>query len=321
MGARHWRERLLRRGYPFPASGAADDELAALIGHAGVEYYFPLGASDPEAAARKAQTIHRMAVKEGWQAVCRQFSRELMLGFEWCANPLLWTYTTIHTLVRLQTETKPDPGNARVLVVESDAGIRRALVWCLNHQPGFSGVSGDSGKAFAAAVAKHQPRLVLLNRSLAGQVGFEVPGQLAPLGQDMFGLTYSVAVDGDRLFVSTPGGAAGYLLKRVRPEKLLEPILDAAGRLDFAAGDLPGRVKAYFKGLLQPRPDPDAAGSARLTPREHEVLALLSKGRVDKEIATALGISVWTVHGHVKKIFERLQVRTRTEAAVRYLEK
>ena len=48
---------------------------------------------------------------------------------------------------------------------------------------------------------------------------------------------------------------------------------------------------------------------------------LLSKGCVDKEISTAMGISVWTVHGHIKKIFERLNVRTRTEAVIRHLEK
>jgi len=51
------------------------------------------------------------------------------------------------------------------------------------------------------------------------------------------------------------------------------------------------------------------------------VMVLLSKGSVDKEIAQALGISVWTVHGHIKSIFERLQVHTRTEAVVRFLEK
>jgi DNA-binding NarL/FixJ family response regulator len=51
------------------------------------------------------------------------------------------------------------------------------------------------------------------------------------------------------------------------------------------------------------------------------VLALLTKGLVDKEIAQAMGISIWTVHGYIKSIFERLQVHTRTEAVVRYLEK
>jgi DNA-binding NarL/FixJ family response regulator len=319
--ARYWRERLLLRRYRFAASGEAENDLAALIEHAGVEYYFPLGTREPEAAARKAQSIYQMAVKRGWDSVCRQFPRELMLGFEWCANPILWTYTTIHTLTAPTTEPKPKTGGQHVLVVESEAGIRRALVWCLNQHTGLSAVACESEAAFATAFAPQSPQMVLLNRNMAGRIGFESPGQLAPIRQNVMALTYSVAVDGDRLFVSTPGGAEGYLLKRVKPEKLLEPVLDVAGRPNFAAKNLLAQVKTYFKGLLQPRLDPDAASLARLTPREREVLALLSKGCVDKEIAQALNISVWTVHGHVKKIFERLRVRTRTEAVIRYLEK
>jgi DNA-binding CsgD family transcriptional regulator len=58
-----------------------------------------------------------------------------------------------------------------------------------------------------------------------------------------------------------------------------------------------------------------------LTRREHEILELLSKGYPDKEIANALGISSWTVHGHVKNIFAKLDVHTRTEAVVRSLQK
>ena len=79
-------------------------------------------------------------------------------------------------------------------------------------------------------------------------------------------------------------------------------------------------MKLYFNGLLH-LASQNTGALAKLTPRENEVLVLLSKGCVDQEIASALGISAWTVHGHIKKIFERLQVRTRTEAVVRYLEK
>ena len=81
------------------------------------------------------------------------------------------------------------------------------------------------------------------------------------------------------------------------------------------------RVKYYFQELLQLHSSHDNSELAKLTRREREVLELLSKGCVDKEIAQAMGISVWTVHGHIKKIFKRLNVRTRTEAVIRYLEK
>ena len=61
--------------------------------------------------------------------------------------------------------------------------------------------------------------------------------------------------------------------------------------------------------------------TAKLTDREHEIMNLLSRGCVDKEIADALQISIWTVHGHLKRIYEKLGVHTRTEAAIKFLDK
>jgi len=95
----------------------------------------------------------------------------------------------------------------------------------------------------------------------------------------------------------------------------------ADGKYSASAADPLTPVKLFFRGLLRPRANAHTDALAKLTKRENEVLLLLSKGGVDKEIASAMGISLWTVHGHIKKIFERLGVRTRTEAVVRYLEK
>jgi len=322
--ADEWRQRLLLRRYRFPASGGSENDFAVRIDHGGLGYYFPLGESDVARAAAKADQIHQTATGQGWNAVAKKFSRELMVGFEWCANPILWSYTTIHTLVG-PTADKPsrpeDAGLARVLIVETDAGVARALEWCVNQHPGLRGLICDSPASFEEAFAAQKPQAVLLNRNVAGRVGFDSSGQAATFRANVPALAYSCAMDGDQLFASTPGGAEGYLLKRVKPERIFEPILSPSGRPDFSPDDLLARVKNYFKGLLQSRSGRDASALAKLTPREHEVLALLSKGCVDKEIASALGISAWTVHGHIKKIFERLQVRTRTEAVVRYLEK
>jgi DNA-binding NarL/FixJ family response regulator len=196
------------------------------------------------------------------------------------------------------------------------------LEWSLNQHPGILGVACDSSASFERNFVRCKPSLVLLNRKLAERVKFASPGKLAPIRDNVPALTYSLAADGDQLFVSTPGGAAGYLLRRVKPDRLLEPLLQGNYSLPGnESKELLARVKSYFKELLQPRPAGAAYGIDRLTRRENEVLGLLSKGCVDKEIAQALGISAWTVHGHIKSIFERLHVRTRTEAVVRYLEK
>jgi DNA-binding NarL/FixJ family response regulator len=324
--ARYWRQRLLLRRYRFPASGESEQDFAAQIDHDGSSNFFPLGTPNVQTAADRACQIYQTAVKQGWSAACRNFSRELIVSFEWCMNPVLWTYTTIHTLVGKRAELESDslpanPNRQRVLVLESDAGIRRALCWSVDQQAGFASVPCDSVGSFTHTLALHKPRMVLLNRNLAGRIGFKSAGTITPIQPRVPVLTYSVHADGDQMFVSTPGGAVGYLVKRVKPDRLLEPILKVASRSELMTEDFLLRVKYYFQELLQLHSSHDSLALAKLTHREREVMELLSKGCVDKEIAQAMGISVWTVHGHIKNIFERLHVRTRTEAVIRYLEK
>jgi DNA-binding NarL/FixJ family response regulator len=324
--ARYWRDRLILRRYRFPASGESERDFVALIDHAGVGYFFPLGTPDVDKAASKACQIYQMAVKQGWNATCLQFSRELTVSFEWCMSPVLWTYTTIHTLVGEQPCLESDPSPAkpnrqRILVVEADAGIRRALCWSIDHQAGFVSVPCDSAASFKQALEFHKPRMVLLNRNMAGRIGFKFAGTVSSIQPGVPTLTYSIYVDGDQMVVSTAGGAGGYLIKRVKPDRLLEPILKIARPSELMTEDFLLRVKYYFQELLQLRPSHDTLAATKLTHREREVMEFLSKGCVDKEIAQAMGISVWTVHSHIKNIFERLQVRTRTEAVIRYFEK
>jgi DNA-binding NarL/FixJ family response regulator len=323
---RFWRQQLLQRRYRFPASGEPEKSFAVRIGHAGSAYFFPLGTTDLDEAAKMACRIYCTVVRQGWEAAGKLFPRELIVAFEWSANPIMWTYTTVHTLVGriAHVETLSAPARAelqRVLIIETDTGLRRALTWCINHQPGFSAIACASPETFAAAFAAHKPKLVLLNRSLAERMGIEFSGGLTPLPSGALALAYSVSVDGDHMFVSTPGGAEGYMLKRVSPVSVLDPMLQTGAISATSTEDYLAAVKSFFKGLLRPWSGQHTDALAKLTPRENEVLLLLSKGGVDKEIATAMGISVWTVHGHIKKIFERLGVRTRTEAVVRYLEK
>lgn len=326
IDARYWRERLILRRYSFPASGELEGNFVALIDHAGRGYFFPLGTSDVETAADTACRIYQMVKKEGWNIVSQHFSRELTVSFEWCMNPVLWTYTTIHTLVGKCAELESDPSPAspnqqRILVGELDEGIRRALCWSIDHQAGFISVPCDSVASFTNALELHKPRMVLLNRNLAGRIGFKSAGTISPIQPGVLALTYSIYVDGDQMLVSTAGGAGGYLVKRVKPDRLLEPILKAAGPSELMVEDFLMRVKCYFQEILQIRSSHDSSALAKLSHRELEVMELLGRGAADKEIARVLNISVWTIRTHIKNIFNRLQVRTRTEAVIRYLEK
>ncbi len=97
--ARFWKDQLLSRRYRFPASGEPEKSFTARIGHAGSAYFFPLGTADADKAAKLASQIYCSIVKQGWEAGCKLFPRELIVAFEWSANPIMWSYTTVHTLV------------------------------------------------------------------------------------------------------------------------------------------------------------------------------------------------------------------------------
>src|SRR5690242_13738714 len=124
----YWKERLFVRRYRFPGTDGADTDWAVKIEHEGTGYWFPLGTSNPDAAARKARLIYQAVLAHGWETAGSRFSRELIVNFEWSANPILWTYTTIHTLVESSaskmSSASPNPGFCRAIVLEPDAGIR-----------------------------------------------------------------------------------------------------------------------------------------------------------------------------------------------------
>ena len=226
----NWKDRLILRRYRFPASGESEQDLATRIDHAGVGYFFPLGTPDLEDGRRQSSPD----LSDGSEARLEQclptfsprIDRELRVVYEPRVVDLYHHSYVGGKAGRLASDSLPtNPNRQRVLVVELDAGIRRALCWSIDQQAGFGSVPCDSVESFIQALAVHKPRMVLLNHNLAGRIGFKSTGTIAPIQPGVPALTYSVHVDGDQMFVSTPGGAGGYLVKRVKPDRLLEPIL------------------------------------------------------------------------------------------------
>jgi DNA-binding NarL/FixJ family response regulator len=209
----------------------------------------------------------------------------------------------------------------KVAIVEPDAGVRFALAACVNSQRGFRCSAAYAGETEASLeIVRQKPDLVLVNHSLPGRLGLGCLVELEHAKSSILGLRYSVFEDSDELFKSTPGGAAGYLLKRTATDRLFDPIADIPATLtpEFVAL----KLREYFEQLITAMASgPSEVDKARLTPREEEVLTLLAKGYLAKTIASELGISIWTVHGHVKNIFEKFNVHSRTEAVVKYLQK
>jgi DNA-binding NarL/FixJ family response regulator len=322
----YWKQRLIHRKYTEKPDAPADREFSVRIESSGTAHYFPLGTNDEMEAAVLAMRIYQTVVKQGWAKANQTYTRELTLALRWLDDPVAWTYATIHTRKSV-TPFRPLNGTASraeeltVAVIEPDAGIRLALASCANHQNGFR---CDATFADAAEALREIPRrrvnFVLANHALADQPGATCVEELRRVLPKLTGLLYSVFEDSDQLFKATPGGAIGYLLKRTAPFRMFEPIAKTSGSL--TREQIAARVRDYFHGLFAALPfGPSTLDMAKLTPREHEILALLSKGDLAKEIADSLGISVWTVQGHVKSIFEKLNVHTRTEAVVKFLQK
>ena len=324
---RYWRERLLLRAHPVPGDIGIHREFSTRIDHAGARHYFALGANEPATAAAQALTIYRTATEKGWDAVLRMFPREVTLSFHWARNPLLWTYTTVHTLVGQRivppTRRTPEPGPARrVLLIEADPGIRNTLEWCINQQEDCYCVPYADPDTVRRQRAIKGAVLCFVNHDLSEKVGLPNSLQIATMAEGVPALSYGVHLDSEELFALTPGGMSGYVLKRVPPHQILEPVLAVLDSSRVPTEQLLHGAHSYFQRLLESDPTREVSNTvAELTRREQDVLGLLSKGYVDKEIAPALGISTWTVHEHVKRIFEKLQVHSRTEAVLAYLQK
>ena len=328
LDADYWAQRLIHRKYPMRPQRAGSQALSVRIDYGGTGCYFLLGTDHHSLAARRALRIYQTIVSQGWEVANKRFSRELTVAFHWLSVPLAWTYTTIHTLNHVSRKSPVETPNGagdvfKVAIGESDAGIRRALEWSINHMEGFRCVATFANAAEAIREAcRRRFDLALFSHSLADKPGTDCLAELKVAAPEVCGLLYSVYEDSETLFWLSPGGAGTYLLKRMLPTRFLEPIVGPLKQGRLTGEGMPSAVWQYFKDSIASLPIGGAPSqSANLTQREHEVLGLLSKGHPDKIIADQLGISIHTVHEHVRKVFDKLGAHNRTEAAVKFLQK
>lgn len=158
------------------------------------------------------------------------------------------------------------------------------------------------------------PEVVLMDIQLPGISGIECTAQLKSAHPLSLVLIVTVYDNNDRVFKALAAGASGYLLKRDAPDKLLESLDDLLAGGSPMSGAIARKVVSYFQNS-----GPAPAKEQNLSPREQQILDLLVEGLIDKEIGQELGISRETVRTHLGKIYHKLQVRSRTEAVVKYL--
>ena len=209
----------------------------------------------------------------------------------------------------------------QVALVEDDAGVRANLVKMIDSSPGFQcqGAYAD-GLAALQGIPNRRPDVVLMDINLPGMLGTECVSQLKRLDPKLPVLMLTVYDDSEQIFKSLRAGATGYLLKRTSKDKLLEAIREISSGGAPMSRQIARRVVQYFQNIKPPPETPARAPEVdTLTIREDQVLAALAKGYAYKEIADVLSISFETVRTHVRTIYDKLHVHSRTEATLKYL--
>jgi DNA-binding NarL/FixJ family response regulator len=202
-----------------------------------------------------------------------------------------------------------------VSIVDDDAGLRASLIRLINGTPGFRCVSEHPTAEHAwKEVPKVNPEVVLMDINLPGLNGVECVRRLKPLLPSAQIIMLTVYNQTEHIFEALAAGATGYLLKNAKPEELLIAIRDVHEGNSPINSSIARKIVQSFQKTARPGIETTA-----LSPRELEVLDLLAKGYLYKEIAEKIGISFATVRTHVRHIYEKLHVRSRTEAVAKHL--
>lgn len=201
-----------------------------------------------------------------------------------------------------------------VAIVEDDAEICEHLEQVLAGSRSFESIGVcRNARTALTRIPLLEPEMVIMDINLPDISGIECTAKLKSVLPNLHVVIFSVHEDNDAIFRALQAGAAGYILKRAKTAELLAALEQVRTGGGAMSGDIALRVMRTFQ-----KPTPAPAASA-LTQREEEVLQLLAKGLLSKEIASQLSISLATVNGHLRNIYEKLHVRTRTEAVLKYL--
>ncbi len=202
-----------------------------------------------------------------------------------------------------------------VAIVEDQEQLRNTLSRVLNRADGFKCVStyGDAESALEG-LPKDKPDVVLMDINLPGMNGVECARKLKQSAPQIQIVMLTVYEDTENIFNALAAGASGYMLKRTSTAELLESLHEVQRGGSPMTAHIARKVVQSFQ-----KPVSATETTEDLSPREKEVLDFLSQGFLYKEIAEKLGISYETVHTYVRRIYEKLQVRTRTEAVAKFL--
>ena len=196
----------------------------------------------------------------------------------------------------------------RIIIVEDLQEIRDGLLQLLKQQDDFSVLSAFAdGTDSMPGIIEAQPDIVIMDINMPGISGIECIRQIKDLCPDTQFMIFTIYENDDKIVDALAAGASGYLLKKTSPEKMVEAIKDLHHGGSPMSSQIARKVIGYFK---ETKPE----DHNQLTKKENEILLLLSKGFLYKEIAGKLSITMGTVTQHIHHIYEKLHVANRTEA-------
>jgi DNA-binding NarL/FixJ family response regulator len=202
----------------------------------------------------------------------------------------------------------------KIGIVEDHRTTRESLEAIINLSPDFRCVCVcETAEEALRLLPKLQPDVVLMDIQLPKMSGVECVAQLKERLPSVQVIMVTVYQDPDRIFRALRSGASGYLLKRATPEQVINAIRDVQqGGVPMSA-EIARKILAHFRTQSV-----NATEVETLSPREREILDLVVHGFSNKEISGRLNISVDTIRWHVKRIYHKLHVHSRTEAALKF---
>jgi DNA-binding NarL/FixJ family response regulator len=201
----------------------------------------------------------------------------------------------------------------KVALIEDQTEVREGLRLLIDTSDGFQCVSSDGSVEQALeSMAGTLPHVALVDIGLPGMSGIEGIRRIRDRYPGVLALMLTVYDDDERIFEAMCAGACGYLLKKTPPERLLESLREVVGGGAPMSPEVARRVVALFRQLRPP-----ASAVYNLSPQETRLLKLLSDGHHYKTAAAQMNLSIHTVHFHIRAIYEKLQVHSKSEAVAK----
>jgi len=206
----------------------------------------------------------------------------------------------------------------KIVIIEDDDKIRENLVSLIESEKDFKCLAVYPNAEDAVEdIPGRKPDVALMDINLPGIDGVECTKRLKEIMPGLLIIMLTVYEDAGKIFESLKAGAIGYLLKLTAPDEIKKALKEAVAGGSPMSAQIARKVVQSFHGAESQEKNEFNS----LSPREEKVLDLLTKGYLYKEIASELSISIDTAHNHIRRIYEKLHVHSRTEAVVKYLKK